>query len=113
MKRISNRTKRHFIIRKKVKGTSSVPRLSVFRSNKSIYVQIIDDIESKTFLGMSSKVILDGKNKTEKAYNLGLEFAKIAKEKGFTKVVFDRGGNKYHGRVKAFAEGARKSGLIF
>ena len=113
MKKLNNRIKRHLVIRKKIKGESSRPRLSVFRSNKDLYVQLIDDVLSNTLLGMSSKVISKGKTKSEKSYNLGLEFGKLAKKKGYDKVVFDRGGNKYHGRVKAFADGARESGLIF
>jgi large subunit ribosomal protein L18 len=113
MKILNNKTKRHLVIRKKIKGVSNRPRLSVFRSNKEMYVQLIDDKLAVTILGMSSKVISKGKNKTDKSYNLGLEFGKLAKKKGYDKIVFDRGGNKYHGRVKAFADGARESGLIF
>ena len=113
MKQLTNKTKRHLVIRKKIKGNDLRPRLSVFRSNKDMYVQLIDDNNSVTLLGLSSKIIVKGKNKTEKSYNLGLEFGKLAKDKGYTKIVFDRGGNKYHGRVKAFADGARESGLIF
>jgi len=113
MKQLTNKTKRHLVIRKKIKGSDLRPRLSVFRSNKDMYVQLIDDNNSVTLLGLSSKIIVKGKNKTEKSYNLGVEFGKLAKDKGYTQIVFDRGGNKYHGRVKAFAEGARESGLIF
>jgi large subunit ribosomal protein L18 len=113
MKKLTNKTKRHLVIRKKIKGSDLRPRLSVFRSNKDIYVQLIDDNKSITLIGLSSKIITKGKTKTEKSYNLGLEFGKLAKDKGYTQIVFDRGGNKYHGRVKAFAEGARESGLIF
>lgn len=113
MKQLTNKTKRHLVIRKKIIGSNLRPRLSVFRSNKDIYVQLIDDNSAITLLGLSSKVITKGKTKTEKSYNLGLEFGKLAKEKGYSEIVFDRGGNKYHGRVKAFADGARESGLIF
>ena len=113
MKKINNRQKRHLIIRKKVKGTKDMPRLSVFRSNKNMYVQVIDDIEAKTLLGMSSKIIEKAENKTDRAYKLGVEFGKSILKKGIKKVVFDRGGNKYHGRVKAFADGAREAGVKF
>lgn len=103
-------------IRKVVKGTSETPRLSVFRSNKQIYAQIIDDNGGKTLVVASSKVkaILEQKiNKIEKAKLVGKLIAERAKEAGVASVVFDRGGYLYHGRIKALAEGAREGGLKF
>lgn len=89
-------------------------RLSVFRSNKQIYAQIIDDKEGKTLLSVSEKEIKGEKaTKVEKAKTLGLLLAKKSKSKKITKVVFDRGRFRYHGRVKALAEGAREGGLEF
>lgn len=103
-------------IRKKIAGTAERPRLSVFRSNKEIYVQVIDDLAAKTLVGTSSRakaiVELTG-TKSDKSRLVGLEIAKLAKEKGIEAVVFDRNGFKYHGRLKALADGAREGGLIF
>ncbi|MCH9621263.1 MAG: 50S ribosomal protein L18 [Chlamydiia bacterium] len=94
---------------------SSRLRLSVFRSLTNIYGQIIDDRESKTVVGISTqcKELKSIKNKTEKAKKAGEMLAKLAKEKGVDKVVFDRGYYKFHGRIAAFAEGARQAGLVF
>lgn len=102
-------------IRKVVKGTSERPRLSVFRSNKQIYAQLIDDVKGLTIAAASSR---DGgseaKNKkTEQATSVGKMIGEKAMNAGITQVVFDRGGNLYHGRVKALAEGAREAGLKF
>lgn len=103
-------------IRKVSSGTAERPRLSVFRSNSAIYAQIIDDVEGKTLLSVSSR---DKKfaeatgTKTEIATEVGKEVAVKCKEAGIDKVAFDRGGNLYHGRVKALAEGAREAGLKF
>jgi large subunit ribosomal protein L18 len=113
MKRLVGRIKRHKIVRKKISGTKMIPRLSVFRSNKGLFVQLIDDEEGNTLIGMSSSVIKEDGKKTDISYKLGIEFGKVSVGKKYTKVVFDRGGYKFHGRVKAFAEGAKKSGLIF
>jgi len=101
-------------IRKIVSGTQEVPRLSVFRSNKDIYAQLVNDSEGKT-LGSASSLKLDGKgkNKTEQAFEVGKALAESAKQNGIEKVVFDRGGYLYHGRVKSLADGARKGGLKF
>ncbi len=117
MKTIKNlktehRTRRRGRIRAKVSGTSSVPRLSVFRSNKYIYAQLIDDKKSVTLAAVSDEKI-KGKNKVERAKEVGGSLAKVAKEKKIDKVVFDRGGFLYAGRVKALAESARESGLTF
>ncbi len=103
-------------VRKKIRGTAERPRMSVFRSNKDIYVQLIDDDKGITLAAASSRdKDLAGKEgtKTEKAFMVGEKIAKVALEKGIDKVVFDRGTHIYHGRIKALAEGARKGGLKF
>lgn len=101
-------------IRKVVNGTQEVPRLSVFRSNKDIYAQVIDDTEGKTLAAASSlKMDGKGKNKSEQAFEVGKAIAETAVQNGIEKVVFDRGGYLYHGRVKSLADGARKGGLKF
>ena len=103
-------------IRAKIAGTAKKPRLSVFRSNTEIYVQLIDDDNAVTLAGASSKdkeVKAQSGNKTEKSKMVGQAIARKAKELGIENVVFDRGGNLYHGRVKQLAEGAREGGLIF
>lgn len=115
---IRNRPKRHIRIRKKIAGTEQRPRLSVFRSLKGIYVQLIDDDKSITLLGLGNKEIEKtnkGKKMTKKdvSFELGKEIAKRAIEKNIKTVVFDRGGNKYHGRVAELARGAREAGLEF
>lgn len=102
-------------IRKVSLGTAERPRLSVFRSNKEIYAQVIDDNEGKTLAAASSKdkdFKVTG-NKTEIATAVGMAIAAKAQSVGIEKVAFDRGGNLYHGRVKALAEGAREGGLKF
>lgn len=103
-------------IRKVINGTSERPRLSVFRSNKQIYAQLIDDQAGQTLAAASSgeKGILEKKStKTEKAKMVGQLIAERAKENGLEAVVFDRGGYLYHGRIKALAEAAREGGLKF
>ncbi|MFL5739602.1 MAG: 50S ribosomal protein L18 [Flavisolibacter sp.] len=103
-------------IRAKIAGTAKKPRLSVFRSNTEIYVQLIDDDNAVTLAAASSKdkeVKAQSGNKTEKSKMVGQAIARKAKELGIENVVFDRGGNLYHGRVKQLAEGAREGGLIF
>lgn len=102
-------------VRSKTKGTSEKPRLSVFRSNKSIYAQVIDDKKHTTIVGAWQGEISAKENskKIEKARQLGALIAKKALSKKISKVVFDRGSYKYHGRVKAVAEGAREGGLKF
>lgn len=108
------RKKRHHRIRAKISGTPEVPRLNVFRSNKNIYAQIIDDVNALTIASASTadKDINNGSNK-EAASAVGKLVAERALEKGVKKVVFDRGGYIYHGRVKALAEAAREAGLEF
>ena len=99
-------------IRKKINGTASRPRLTVFRSNKGIYVQAVNDLEGKTIVSASSKGITDG-TKSEIAAKVGEAVAKKCIEAGITEVVFDRNGYLFHGRVKALADGARNGGLKF
>lgn len=109
--RILRKTRR---VRRKIIGTSELPRLSVFRSNKFIYAQIIDDSKQKTILGVSEKGLKDAVgNKSDKAKALGILVAKEALAKKIDKVVFDRGAYVYKGRVKALADGAREGGLSF
>jgi large subunit ribosomal protein L18 len=112
----SRRYRRHLRVRKKVAGTPARPRLVVFRSSKHIYAQVVDDTRGITLLGaadMSEGVQVDGKGKTARSFALGQLIASRAKAQGITRVVFDRGGYQYHGRVKAVADGARKGGLEF
>lgn len=111
------REKRHRRVRVKLSGSRECPRLSVFRSSKHIYAQLIDDSKDHT-LAAASDLILDvktkkQKNKSEIARLIGQNLAQKGIELGIKKVVFDRGGYKYHGRVKALAEGAREVGLKF
>jgi large subunit ribosomal protein L18 len=104
---------RHKRIRAKISGAKERPRLSVFRSNKHIFLQLIDDSAGKTLVSASDLKMKKKGTKTEIAKEVGKELAKLAKAKKIKKVVFDRGGYKYHGRVKASAEGAREGGLEF
>ena len=110
------RQKIRYKIRKKVSGSKDIPRLAIFRSNKEIYAQLIDDSQSVTLASASSrdKSISDQKStKVEKAKIVGKLIAERAKESGVKNVVFDRGGFLYHGRIKALAESAREAGLKF
>ena len=101
-------------VRSKVQGTKDMPRLSVHRTTRYLYAQLIDDAKQVTLLGVSEKQLEKaGGTKTEKAKMLGTLIAQKAKTAKITKVVFDRGSFRYHGRVKAFAEGAREGGLTF
>lgn len=108
----AQRLKRHARIRQNIKGTSSRPRLDVFRSNLHIYAQLIDDTKGITIVSANSLKLADGKN-IAAAKVVGADVAKKALEAGVTEVVFDRGGYIYHGRVKALAEAAREAGLKF
>jgi len=113
-----SRDRRHRRLRVKVKGTPERPRLNVHRSLEHIYAQVIDDTVGRTVVAASTldnevKKAIDGKPKAEQAKIVGQIIANRAKDAGVTKVVFDRGGNKYHGRVKALADGAREAGLDF
>ena len=110
--KIARRNKIKTRIRGKISGTAQRPRMSVFRSNKGIYVQVIDDLAGVTLVSASSKGIEEG-TKVEIAAKVGEEIAKKALEKGITEVVFDRKGYLYHGRVKSLADAARNGGLKF
>lgn len=115
MNKNNQKIKRKTRVRSKIHGTSSRPRLSVFRSNKYIYAQLIDDDKRTTIFGISQKK-LKASNKVKPVENsrqLGIELAKAAQDKKIKEVVFDRGAYIYHGRIKAFAEGAREGGLKF
>ncbi|MEK6777803.1 MAG: 50S ribosomal protein L18 [bacterium] len=112
------RIARHKRVRKKVSGTQKSPRMSVFRSARHIYVQVIDDIQSATIASASTldREFRDkktGGNKKKAAKWVGQEIARRAQEKGIKEVVFDRGGYKFHGRVKILAEAAKEAGLKF
>jgi len=109
------RTIRRYRIRKRVKGTSERPRLSVFRSSRHIYAQLVDDFTGITIAAASSRegVKADAKGKTPASAAVGKLLAERAKAKGVARVCFDRGGYLYHGRVKALADGARSGGLEF
>jgi len=111
----SNKLRRSLRVRKKVSGSLEKPRLSVFRSNKYIYGQIIDDRAKSTLVDIQAeaKKLHKGKNKVEAAFEVGKALAVKAKEKKISEIVFDRGSYRYHGRVKSFADGARKGGLKF
>jgi len=111
------RKKRHRSLRKRIEGTAERPRLAVFRSARHIYAQIIDDQQKRTLTAISDKVLaVEGETKADKkvrAKRVGAAIAKQCLEKGIDKVVFDRAGYKYHGRVSALADGAREAGLKF
>jgi large subunit ribosomal protein L18 len=114
--KVIRRQKIKFGIRKKISGTAGKPRLSVFRSNNDIYVQLIDDDNGKTLAAASSRekdILAQKVNKVEKSKLVGSAIARKAVELGLKDVTFDRGGYLYHGRVKAVAEGAREGGLKF
>lgn len=114
--KLQKRIVRHKRVRSRILGTAKIPRVSVFKSNRHVFVQFIDDTTRKTV--MSSKIISDPKgktkgSKTEIASKIGEILAEEAKEAGIKEAVFDRGGFKYHGRIKAIAEGLRKGGIKF
>lgn len=122
LQRQRKRAQRHKRVRAKIKGTNAVPRLCVFCSNKHTYAQLIDDTKGVVVSSVGGDDIRKLKPeekkeksgaKTAKAYMAGLLIAKMAREKNISRVVFDRGGFKYHGRVKSLAEGAREGGLRF
>lgn len=113
MSKNDNRKKRARRTRSKIKGTSQCPRLCVFRSSRHVYAQIIDDAAGKIIAAIDSRKIKGAKNDAQGAKKVGQEIAKAAKEKKIAKVVFDKHGYKYHGKVKALADGAREEGLIF
>lgn len=110
------RKKRHARVRTKLSGTATCPRLNVFRSNKHIYAQLIDDVNGVTLASASTldkEVSLDATSNTDAAAKVGELVAKRAVDKGYKVIVFDRGGYLYHGRIKALADAARENGLEF
>lgn len=110
------RQKIHYRIRTRLAGTAEKPRLSVFRSNRDIYAQLIDDDNGQTLVSASSRdkgFKVEGSNKVEKSREVGKELARKAVALGVSKCVFDRSGYLYHGRVKSLSEGAREGGLVF
>jgi large subunit ribosomal protein L18 len=119
LRRARMRIVRHRRVRKKIRGTSAMPRLSVFRSLKHIYAQVIDDTTGTTLVAMSTEApevrdrLEAGMNRIAQSKVVGQALGTRAKEQGISQIAFDRGGYLYHGRVKALAEGARESGLEF
>jgi large subunit ribosomal protein L18 len=119
--KLESRKTRHHSLRKRITGTAERPRLVVFRSARHIYAQIVDDLAGKTLVAAGdlakkkAPVVKadEGGNKTDRAKAVGVQLAKLCLEKGISKVVFDRAGYKYHGRVSAVAAGAREGGLQF
>lgn len=115
--KLERRSRIKMRIRKKITGTAESPRLAVYRSNKQIYVQVVDDLKGETILSASSKekevAAQTGIKKIEQAKLVGKLLAAKCKEKGIEQVVFDRSGYKYHGRVKSLADAAREGGLKF
>jgi large subunit ribosomal protein L18 len=115
--KLEKRSRIRLRIRKKINGTADRPRLAVFRSNKQIYVQVVDDVNRITLLSASSKekeiAAKTGIKKTEQAQLVGKSLAAKCRDKGITSVIFDRSGYKYHGRVKSLADAAREGGLKF
>ena len=115
-KKAVGRKRRHIRVRKKISGTSARPRLVVTRSARHMVAQVVDDTVGKTLVSastMESDLRASGSDKTAKARKVGQAIADRAKQAGIEAVVFDRGGNRYHGRVAALAEGAREGGLDF
>ncbi len=111
-----HRRRRHLRVRRRVRGTAERPRLVVFRSLKHIYAQLVDDDRGAVLLGVTDRAappVEGAKGKVGRGFAVGLAVAGRAKERGITRVVFDRAGYAYHGRVKAVADGARKGGLEF
>ncbi len=109
----NSKSRRTIRVRRKLAQNIGLPRLSVFRSNQHIWAQIIDDKHGRTLISANTKVIKEKIKKSEKAFKLGENIAKIALEKNIERVRFDRGPYLYHGRVKAVADGARAGGLKF
>lgn len=107
------RKRRHIRLRKKISGTEQKPRLNVFKSNKAIYVQVINDVEGKTLVSASSVELKLTNNNIDTCTQVGKLIAQKAIKAGINEVVFDRGGYVYHGKVKALADAAREEGLKF
>jgi large subunit ribosomal protein L18 len=106
------KSRRHFRLRKKVVGTAERPRLVVTRSSRHLFAQVVDDAKGVTLASVSTYKLTDG-DKTAQAKQIGAQLADAAKSAGVSKVVFDRGGNTYTGRIAAFADAAREAGLEF
>lgn len=111
--KFTSRISRHKRIRAKISGSSDCPRAAVFKSNRFTSAQIINDMAGKTILSLTTRDIKGKKTKVDKALQMGEKLAEMMKEKGIEKVIFDRGGFKYHGRIKGVAEGLRKGGIKF
>lgn len=111
--KLTPRKKIQLRIRKSIKGTAEKPRLTVFRSNKAIYCQLVDDLSGQTLASASSKGMAAGTAKSDIAKQVGTMIAEKAKDLNISNVVFDRAGYIYHGRIKALADGAREAGLNF
>ena len=111
--KVALRARRHRRVRKGLVGTPDRPRLSVYRSNRHIYAQVIDDSAGRTLAAASSRVVSAGGDPKSTAKAVGKEIAEKAKQAGVGRVTFDRGGFRFHGRVAALAEGAREAGLEF
>lgn len=110
--KVEKRIRRHKRIRSRISGSESCPRLAVFKSNRYLYAQLIDDVSAKTIAATDSKKV-EGKTFTERAVATGKKIAELAKSKNIEKVVFDRGGFLYSGSIKIFADAAREGGLKF
>lgn len=111
-KKRTGRIKRHKRVRAKIVGTKEVPRVSVFRSSKHVFVQVIDDTVGKTLFSVSDAELKEA-GKIKKSLRAGENLGEMIKDKGIVKIVFDRGGFRYHGRIKALAEGLRSAGIKF
>ena len=111
--KVAKRLKLRAKIRKSVKGTAERPRLCVFRSTSHTYAQLIDDVTGQTLAASSTKIAAEGRKNLEASKAVGADLAKKAMDKSIKKVVFDRSGYLYHGRIKAIADGAREAGLDF
>lgn len=111
--KLESRKRIHRRVRKKITGTPSMPRLAVYRSNKAIYCQVIDDVNGVTLASASSKEVKTGGNKLDVSKKVGSLIADRLKSAGINDIKFDRGGYLYHGRVKSLADGAREGGLNF
>ncbi|TCJ18255.1 50S ribosomal protein L18 [Rubrobacter taiwanensis] len=112
-KKRAHRARRRARVRRRIFGTPERPRISVFRSNRYTYAQLIDDIAGHTLAAVDTRRVAGAESPTDAAYKAGELLAKKAAEVGIERAVFDRGGYKYHGRVRALAEGARSGGLKF
>lgn len=111
--KVRGRTRRHARVRKRIVGTAERPRLAVYRSNRHIYAQVIDDFAHSTLVSSSTLAVGGSGDPKERAKAVGADVAQKAKQAGIARVVFDRGGFRYHGRIQSVADGAREGGLEF